>query len=161
MKALWRVSNHCDLAGFGGERTEGRWHTLTRGKRIVYLSEHPALALVETLANLKGNPTLFPDRFQLMKVAVSDAISTSETRHLTEHWREDVAGTRAIGDAWLERADAALLRVPSAPSPESINFLLNPLHPDATALAIEWCKWIRYDKRLFHVQETVPPSPIQ
>ena len=38
--------------------------TLRRGaKGVVYLSEHPALALIENLANLKGNPSLLPDQY--------------------------------------------------------------------------------------------------
>ncbi|MEA2543931.1 MAG: hypothetical protein QOH35_5297, partial [Acidobacteriaceae bacterium] len=47
MRLLWRISNHCDLQGMGGEKTDGRWHTAKRGKRIVYLSDYPALALIE------------------------------------------------------------------------------------------------------------------
>ena len=67
---LWRISRHDDLDGLGGERADGRWHTAAKGKRIVYLSEHPALALIEVLANLKGNPRLFPDAYRLMKISV-------------------------------------------------------------------------------------------
>ena len=47
-----------------------------------------------------------------------------------------------------------ITEVPSVPSPESVNYLFNPLHPDAKGVAIEWCKWIKYDKRLFHLPET-------
>ena len=54
MRLLWRISNHCDIQGMGGEKSDGRWHTAKRGKRIVYLSDHPAIALIEVLANLKG-----------------------------------------------------------------------------------------------------------
>jgi hypothetical protein len=43
--------------------------------------------------------------------------------------------------------------VPSAPSPESSNYLLNPLHPDARSLVIDWSRWIDYDKRLFHLHD--------
>jgi RES domain-containing protein len=68
MSLLWRISNRCDLEGVGGEKADGRWHTAARGKRIVYLSEHPAVALVEVLANLHTNPKLFPDSYQLIKV---------------------------------------------------------------------------------------------
>jgi RES domain-containing protein len=75
LKPLWRISRHNDLAGLGGEKTDGRWHTAARGRRIVYLSEHPALALIEVLANLKGNPKLFPDAYQLMKVTVKEDVS--------------------------------------------------------------------------------------
>jgi RES domain-containing protein len=156
MNLLWRVSNHCNLLGTGGEKSDGRWHTAARGKRVVYLSEHPALALVEVLANLKGNPKLFPAAYQLMKVAVSDNVSTEilASNALLGNWREDLSRTRATGDAWLAQGNSALLGVPSVPSPESVNYLFSPLHPDAKHLQTEWCKWIEYDKRLFHL-----PSP--
>jgi RES domain-containing protein len=151
---LWRISKHKDLEGLGGEKTDGRWHTAARAKRIVYLSEHPALALIEVLANLKGNPKLFPDAYQLMKVSVADGVSKDVlgAKILTKKWRENGSETRLAGDAWLAKAASALLVVPSVPSPESQNYLFNPLHPDARSLTIEWCKWIEYDKRLFHVR---------
>lgn len=47
---LWRISNYADLSGEGGLRAAGRWHT--RGKRIVYLTDHPASALLELLAHM-------------------------------------------------------------------------------------------------------------
>jgi RES domain-containing protein len=70
---------------------------------------------------------------------------------LDEDWRESVEATRAMGDAWLASRRSALLRVPSAPSPESWNYLLNPLHAEAGQLVREWTRWVRYDRRLFHV----------
>jgi RES domain-containing protein len=149
---LWRISNHCDLQGLGGEKCDGRWHTVARGKRIVYLSEHPALALLETLANLKGNPMLFPDSYQLLKVTTRDNVRVGSLRadQLQDNWRDNMNQTRSIGDSWLATGDAALLAVPSIPSPESINYLLNPLHHDAEAVKVEWCRRIEYDNRLFH-----------
>jgi RES domain-containing protein len=149
---LWRISNRCDLEGVGGERAGGRWHTAARGKRIVYLSEHPALALIEVLANLKGNPKFFPDAYQLMKAAVPDSVSRTAV-DLPPGWRTNQAQTQSAGDAWLSAKTSGLLSVPSLPAPESTNYLLNPLHPDALAIEVEWCKWITYDKRLFHLRE--------
>ena len=156
MRLLWRISNHCNLHGTGGEKSDGRWHTAARGRRIVYLSEHPALALVEVLANLKGDPRLFSDSFQLMKVAVGDNVSTNvlAPNLLSSDWRDDLAQTRSVGDAWLAQGGSALLGVPSVPSPESVNYLFSPLHPDAKNVETEWCKWIEYDKRLFHLTDT-------
>jgi RES domain-containing protein len=158
MRLLWRISNHCDLQGMGGEKSDGRWHTAERGKRIVYLSGYPALALIEVLANLKGNPKLFPDSYQLMKITVADQVATGalEPNSLLSDWRDDMNQTKFIGDSWLARGNSALLAVPSVPSPESVNYLFNPLHPDAKGVEIEWCKWIKYDKRLFHIPETNP-----
>jgi RES domain-containing protein len=155
VKTLWRISRHDDLQGLGGERSDGRWHTAAKGKRIVYLSEHPALALIEVLANLKGNPRLFPDSYHLMKIAIDD---TTFSKALTpaplpEDWRDTLDHSRQIGDAWLGERTSALLAVPSAPSPESSNYLLNPLHPDARNLVVDWSKWVSYDKRLFHLHD--------
>jgi RES domain-containing protein len=150
---LWRISNHGDLAGLGGEKTNGRWHTAARGKRIVYLSEHPALALIEALANLKGDPKLFPDTYQLIRISVAESVSrnTLDATILSNGWREDIPETRSAGDSWLANRPSALMAVPSAPSPESLNYLFNPLHADARGLVIEWRKNIGYDKRLFHL----------
>jgi RES domain-containing protein len=110
------------------------------------------LALIEVLANIKGNPRLFPTAYQLMKVTVGDNVSTDvlAPKELSSNWREDLPQTRALGDSWLARGSSALLGVPSAPSPESVNYLFSPLHADAKRLETEWCKWIEYDKRLFH-----------
>jgi RES domain-containing protein len=148
---LWRISNHGDLEGLGGERSNGRWHTAHRGKRIVYLAEHPALALVEALANLKGNPALFPDRYQLMKVRVADDVSSASlpADGLSPDWRDNMRETQSAGDSWLAEANSALLAVPSAPSPESLNYLFSPRHPDSNGLTVEWFKSLAYDKRLF------------
>jgi RES domain-containing protein len=152
---LWRISRHDDLDGVGGEKADGRWHTVAKGKRIVYLSEHPALALIEVLANLKGNPRLFPDAYRLMKIDVHPKVwsAAQHAAPLLPDWRDTLEPTRALGDAWLTARTSALLRVPSAPSPESSNYLLNPLHPDTRSLTIEWTKWVTYDKRLFHLHE--------
>ena len=147
---LWRISNHNDLAGLGGERSDGRWHTAARGRRIIYLSEHPALALIEILANLKGNPALFPERYQLMKITAPDAAAACSVP--SPDWRENLSETQSLGNAWLAAGASALLAVPSAPSPESLNYLLNPAHPDAKNLIVEWCEWLTYDKRLFHAK---------
>ncbi len=152
-RSLWRISRHDDLQGLGGERADGRWHTAAKGKRVVYLSEHPALALIEVLANLKGNPKLFPFAYRLMKIAVPHSLwnHAAQTPALPDDWRDNLDPTRNIGDIWLAARSSALLIVPSAPAPESSNCLLNPLHPDARSLAVAWSKWIDYDTRLFHL----------
>jgi RES domain-containing protein len=111
--------------------------------------------LIEVLANLKGNPRLFPDSYQLMKITVAEHVATGalELNSLISNWRDDMNQTKSIGDSWLAGGNSALLTVPSVPSPESVNYLFNPLHPDAKGGEIEWCRWIKYDKRLFHIPE--------
>ena len=121
MGVLWRISNRCDLEGIGGEKADGRWHTAARGKRIVYLSEHPAVALIEVLANLRTNPKLFPENYQLIKVIAPQGIliEVLASDRLSEGWRESSTETQTIGDEWLDQRHTALIVVPSLPSPES------------------------------------------
>jgi RES domain-containing protein len=150
---LWRISDFPSLSGIGAEYASARWHTLAEGKRIVYLTEHPAVALIEVLVNLQGDPTLYPDTFQLLKITTDKSVSTIELtpRELASIDPKDIATTQKIGDAWLAERSSALLRVPSIPSPESWNYLLNPLHPEAASLTIEWARKITYDHRFFHL----------
>jgi RES domain-containing protein len=151
---LWRISNHKDLAGLGGEKAEGRWHTAARGKRIVYLAEHPAVALIETLANLEGDPELFPDFFQMIKAEVNDeaSIEVLDPHKLSRDWENNIKATQSIGDKWLAEGRSTLLVVPSVPSPESVNYLYNPLHEGAGGVVRVWSKKLSYDKRLFHIR---------
>jgi RES domain-containing protein len=150
---LWRISNHLDLSGVGAERSSGRWHTMAAGKRMVYLAEHPAVALIEHLVNLDGDPAFFPRHDQLLRLAADAALAatdmTADESSSVEPAR--VESTQWIGDAWLAAGSSALLRVPSIPSPESWNYLLNPLHPDAAGVRVESGRTITYDERLFHV----------
>jgi RES domain-containing protein len=148
---LWRISLYVNLSGAGGEIADGRWHTAGAGNRIVYLADHPAVALIENLVSLDGEPRFFPKTFQLLRITAPEGLTPkSLTSEQSSSIRtEDHATTQAFGDAWLAARSSALLRVPSIPSPESWNYLLNPLHPDASLLKIEWARHISYDKRYF------------
>lgn len=162
MNNLWRISNHVTLEGLGGERTDGRWHTAARGKRIVYLTEHPAVALIEALAHLKGDPDLLPDHYQLLEVEVEDEVFSRHQIVIDESGRcprmeKPESWTRGEGDRWLREESSALLVVPSFPSPFSLNYLLNPLHPDARLVRVVKVHRIEYDRRLFKVGE--PDAP--
>jgi RES domain-containing protein len=152
---FWRISLYASLSGVGAELESGRWHTLAPDKRMVYLTEHPAVALVENLASLDGDPSFFPDRFQLLRALCPDAIRRSNlnAKQLASIDPQSRASTQAIGDAWLSAGSSALLRVPSIPSPESWNYLLNPLHPDAVNVKLDWAKHIAYDERLFKLKK--------
>jgi RES domain-containing protein len=100
-----------------------------------------------------ANPDFSPIHISLMKITLADRVSTDvvSLEDLTVNWRENFEESGFIGDSWLASGSSALLGVPSAPSPECTNYLLNPLHPDSRGMTIEWCKWIQYNKRLFRV----------
>jgi len=122
---------------------------------VVYAAEHPSLALLESLVNVTGSAESLPREYQLLKINVPGTVVPAEVDpdHLPLDWQEDLHRTGEIGDAWLAQGKSALLKIPAAPSPESWNYLLNPLHPDAREIKIESCRWISYDRRLFGIRE--------
>src|SRR4051794_21236308 len=107
---LWRISNYADLSGTGGVRAGGRWHT--RGRRIVYLADHPANALLEMLVHMDRD--LLPVTYRLLRVTVPEtiAIEAVGTDTLAADWQNQPAATRDMGDQWLDRSSSALLQVP-------------------------------------------------
>jgi RES domain-containing protein len=133
---LWRISNFADLSGEGGLVASARWHR--RGRRIVYLADHPASALLEMIVNQNLGRDDLPTRYQLLAVEVPDEISFHAIAEsdLSEGWRQDRGVTQALGDSWLARGATSLARVPSALVPHAFNWLFNPLYPDARLVAI-------------------------
>ncbi len=91
-----------------------------------------------------------PSRYQLLEIEVRDRIlrETVSDSLLVGEWFQDIAMTRAIGDAWLRQGRAALLSVPSAIVPNSRNWLINPTHRDAARLAIVGVAKFPFDMRL-------------
>jgi RES domain-containing protein len=145
---LYRISNHADLSGMGGELAHGRWHTKRRDKRIVYLSDHPALCLLEMLAQVDRESDL-PDSFQLLSVEVPDGlIQEVSPEVLAESWRENYEPTQKLGDDWLRSRHSLGLMVPSALVPVGKNCLLNPGHPEAARLELKIVGRFPIDHRL-------------
>jgi RES domain-containing protein len=145
---LWRISDFAELSGEGGLVASARWHTV--GRRIVYLADHPASALLEMIVNQNLDRGELPAQYQLLAIQVPDgaALAAIEAADLPAGWRHDREITRARGDRWLELAETSLLRVPSAIVPHAFNWLLNPLHGGAGAVAIAEIVRADFDARL-------------
>jgi RES domain-containing protein len=148
---LWRISRHADLSGEGGRLAEGRWNR--RGRPAVYLAEHPALALLETLVHLEIDAEDVPTNFRVLAVDVPDELRfagwlEAELDSLHPDWRENSQTTRLLGEEFFERLEHVLLRVPSLLIPEACNFLLNPGHPDAVRLRIVSDEPLEFDQGL-------------
>jgi RES domain-containing protein len=69
------------------------------------------------------------------------------TQHLG-NWQDHPEITRDLGDQWLRNNAFPLLAVPSAIVPETVNYLLNPLHPAAAQCKIEASQCYPFDSRL-------------
>ena len=148
MMDLWRISKFNSLSGEGGLHYSARWHTA--GRRIVYLAESPAGALIEALVHMELNQRNWPDFYDLMQVAVPDGMQI-ETIQVPEEkrWKESVDVTRALGDEWLRSQRTALARVPSAIVVNTWNILLNPEHAAADRIKAVQTTRAQFDPRLF------------
>ena len=140
---LWRISEWTTLDGMGGMAVGGRWNGL--GRPIVYTAGSSALALLEVL--VRQPRSSLPPPFQLIEIAVPDQLAVLE-------WPPgvpiaDKAATIGWGDAFLRAAEAPLARVPSIVAPQSWNYLLNPLHPDASRIRVVAAGRWPWDVRLF------------
>lgn len=143
---LWRISNYADLTGTGGLRASGRWHS--RGRRIVYLADHPSSAVLEMLVHMDRE--FLPATYQLLRIAVPNDLEANviAPNDLPLDWANRLEVSRQVGDNWLDHGTSPLLRVPSAIVPQADNFLLNPAHPDAAQIAIAEVIRAPFDPRL-------------
>ena len=148
MNTLWRISNYIDLGGWGGKKFSSRWTSL--GRRVVFFAESPTAALVETLVHLEVESEDTPDFYTLLKIVVPGELAI----HLLDPpagrvWKQDLKMTRGMGDAWLASLETPLARVPSTIAPQTWNYLLNPLHPDAKQVEVAEVIREQFDNRLF------------
>jgi RES domain-containing protein len=145
---LYRVSNHADLTGKGGELADGRWHTRQQGRRIVYLSDHPALSLLEIIVHVQLEDEM-PDTYQLLSVEVPNRLLESiASDSLPTDWQTNIAATQQIGNNWWAASQSGGLLIPSAIVPLATNCLLNPLLPEIANLKVNIVGRFPFDKRL-------------
>ena len=143
---LWRLTAHPDLGGEGGLFMDGRWHR--RGHRVIYACEHPALAVLEVLANMRQKAWNAPATLQLISIEVTNEVKP-DSLTLPEKWPTRNGWTQGQGSGWLAARRSLLLKVPSVLVPHAANMLLNPEHPDmATKVAVGSVEVFRFDQRL-------------
>jgi RES domain-containing protein len=152
MPALWRISNYPSLSGEGGLLYSARWHTA--GRRIVYLAESPAGAMIEALVHLELDEMDWPRGYQLTQVEYPAGLHLETLKPApAKTWRTSLAVTQKLGDEWLRGRRTALARVPSAILPETWNVLLNPEQGDAKQIRVVRTIRADYDRRLIAVLE--------
>lgn len=150
---IWRISNYADLNGLGGLRADGRWHH--RGYPVVYCTESPAAALLEVVVHLEIDDLAdIPNNYQLLEIEFADSISRGnlDVTSLPDDWRHRARVTRSIGDHWLAQRQSAILAFPNAIVPHTVNFLINPLHPDTSQISILSIASYPFDDRLFKIR---------
>lgn len=125
----------------------GRWNS--PGIAVIYAADSRALAAFEILTRT-GRATLL-EAFDCVGISFAEALVTSvDQSELPRSWRSIPPGqaTRLIGDAWVGRAESAVLRIPSVVIPAEYNYMLNPAHPDYRQLTIGDPVPFAFDPRL-------------
>lgn len=141
MIQAWRLCRrpYADLSGDGARRFGGRWNR--RGRSVMYLAEHPALAVLEVRVHLDLPLDLLPEDYVLVEALLPETAAATIA--------EIPADTAARGDAWLAAGETAMLRVPSVLVPHAWNILLNPAHPSSADARIGTIEPFRFDQRLW------------
>ena len=152
---LWRLSASAYAQRFDGGyglRRDGRWNG--RGRPITYCSTGPALCILERLVHVADASSLSDD-LMFVRYETPDDLQIEEVRldSLPERWRMRGDLTRHLGNEWLDRVSACLLRVPSVIVPIADtgdrNVLINHRHEDARRITLSRMENFRYDPRLF------------
>jgi len=151
MPRAWRIvkGRHAERAfdGQGARLYGGRWNS--PGVPAVYASESRALATLEVLAGLQTNSPL--PGYVLIPAEFDDSLVLAlELDEVPADWRMNPPSpsTQRLGDDWIAREESAVLRVPSALVPKESNYVLNPRHPDFSAIRVGKPEPLSMDPRL-------------
>lgn len=131
---VWRISNYSDLSGRGGLVSNGRWHRINTP--IVYASDHPATAMLETLAHLDIGRV--PLTYRLLAIELPDdapmyRVADSE---LPADWRTDLDWSQSFGTRIFSNTEHLVVLVPTVLVPHAWNALLNPRHAEMSRCSI-------------------------
>ncbi|GAA4456918.1 RES family NAD+ phosphorylase [Nibrella saemangeumensis] len=125
-----------------------RWNS--RGKFVIYTAATRALACLENVVHRSGEG--LQDLFRVMVIEVPEQLHQEEISLdiLPATWAEfqNYYQCQQIGDAWLQRMQTAVLRVPSAIVPNEYNYLLNPTHPDFARVRLIQTEPFLFDPRI-------------
>ena len=153
MIVAWRLikARHAAIAfdGEGARLEGGRWNP--KGVPVVYLSDHPALATIETFVHLKNAATKI--EFVMFRVEIPAEVSVLElpVATLPASWRDEppTLETMAVGERWVREGKSAILKIPSVLVPVAANFVLNPRHPEAAKVRTDQGEKFSFDPRMW------------
>jgi len=135
-----------DLAGEGARLYGGRWNP--KGVPMIYTAESVALAALEVLIRVSTPKHYCSVVYETPDTSTIDTIAITE---LPPDWLLPYPNSHLIeiGKRWVQSKRSLLLRVPSAVvRGEGWNYLINPLHPEFTAVIIAGIAPFEYDSRL-------------
>ncbi|MBX3734204.1 MAG: RES family NAD+ phosphorylase [Verrucomicrobiae bacterium] len=134
--------------GEGARLYGGRWNSI--GTRMVYVAGSRSLATLEILVHVEDISTI-EGQYSIIQVSfANEHVKRIDESDLPDGWSspEPLAFTQMFGDEWIKKNESVILSVPSAVTNEERNFLINPAHPEFSALSIGTAVPYRFDSRL-------------
>lgn len=136
-----------DLTGEGARLNGGRWnHKLTP---CLYTSECRSLAVLEYTVNV--NIDDIPRALSMTTINIPEKnILNLAVADLPGDWRNSPApaSTKDFVSQLLKKAEYVAIKIPSVIIPDEFNYLLNPMHRDATKFSIIDIRDFIYDVRI-------------
>lgn len=108
---------------------EARWNS--RGRHVIYATEHYATAVLEKLAQL--NSVKLPSILAYIDIEIAGDVPVERVAlHAVKGWdSDDKAVSQAFGDRWYDEQRTAVLVVPSLAAPGlEWNVVINQHHAD-------------------------------
>lgn len=138
------------LSVIGSERYGGRWNP--KGRGVLYTSQSPELALLETLVHLPPVRLAELPRLWLSTLSLPEEAETVfwiTPDRLPAYWQSgSLALTQSIVTDWLNEPFCLALAVPSAIIDLSYNMLLHPQHPAYAGVVVVGQRPLPLDNRL-------------
>jgi RES domain-containing protein len=135
-----------DLSGAGARLYGGRWNS--EGRSAVYLASSRSLAVLEALVHLP--PVDVPNEYCMVTIEAPEDFAAVDENLLPKNWQDhqDIDVLKQLGNAFLQGKKNLLFKVPSAIVNEEYNYLLNPLHANASKLKLKNIQPFNFDNRL-------------
>jgi RES domain-containing protein len=158
---LWRIARRpyaLDRLGVGARDNGGRWNL--PGTAVIYTGQSIPIAALETLVHTSG---VVPADLVLVRVELPDRYTadTPGLGALPPDWNSlpPGPGSMNFGSQWARQNRSLVLYVPSAVVSEALNGVLNPNHPEFTAVTLTIERDFQYDPRILLARSSAIPAP--
>jgi len=148
--SVWRIARRqhaLDRLGIGARDAGGRWNR--PGTPVIYAGRTIAIAALEKLVHLAD---IVPSDLVLVRIDLPPNGSAEEVTaaNLPRGWDAVPAAPASIefGTRWAHEHRSLVLYVPSALVHEETNAVLNPRHPEFSAVTMTIERRFGYDGRL-------------
>ncbi|PKB17364.1 RES family NAD+ phosphorylase [Flavobacterium sp. 5] len=146
---LARKKYPIELSGKGASISGARWNS--KGTEIIYCAQNRALAMAEVLVHL--SLAILPSDFVMLTIEIPDDVLVEilDLNTINIDWNvfPCTFETPLLGDDFIKRNEACILKVPSAVVKGDFNFLINPHHIDFSKIRIIEQNDFPFDKRIF------------